>query len=89
MSSDFTGNNSERIDKLIVTVVELRTTVRICLAVIGIGFPMMVGLLTFLVLQSFGTAAKIDRLNDQITAVRGDYERLSARLERLERPVRP
>jgi tetrahydromethanopterin S-methyltransferase subunit G len=89
MSSDVTGTNSERIDKLIVTVVELRTTLRICLADIGIGFPMMVGLLTFLVVQSFGTTAKIDRLNDQIAAVRGDYARVSERLDRLERPAPP
>ena len=80
MSSDFTGTNSERIDKLIVTVVELRTTLRICLAVIGIGFPMIVGLLTFLVVQSFATSAKIDRLTDQIALVTTENARLSVRI---------
>lgn len=72
MSTDFTGANSEKIDKLVATLVELRTTPRICLGIIGIGFPMMVGLLTFLVVQSFGTSSKIDRLNDQIFVVRVD-----------------
>ena len=93
MASDFTGSNSEKIDKLVAAVIELRTTVRLCLGIIGIGFPLMVGLLTFLVVQSFSTSAKVDRLsdrmNDQILAMKSDYERLSQRLDRLERPGRP
>ena len=51
MSTDFSGTNSEKIDKLVVATIELRTTLRICFAIIGIGFPMMIGLLTFLVIQ--------------------------------------
>lgn len=62
MSTDFTGTNSEKIDKLVATIIELRTTLRICFTIIGIGFPLMVGLLTFLVVQSFSTASKVDRL---------------------------
>ncbi len=49
MSTDFSGTNSDKIDKLVATTVELRTTIRICFAVLGIGFPLMVGLLSFLV----------------------------------------
>ena len=89
MSTDFTGTNPEKIDKLVATVIELRTTIRICFAIIGIGFPLMIGLLTFLVVQSFSSSSKIDRLNDQISAVRGDYARLADRLDRLERGGRP
>ena len=80
MSTDFTGSNSDKIDKLVATIVELRTTSRICCAVIGIGFPLMVGLLTFLVAQSFSTSSKVDRLSDQIAATRNDYGRLADRL---------
>ncbi len=89
MSADFSGTNSEKIDKLVATTIELRTTLRICFAVIGVGFPLMVGLLAFLVVQSFSTSAKFDRLSDQIAATRSDYIRLAERIERLERPSRP
>lgn len=84
-SADFTGTNSEKIDKLVATVIELRTTLRICFAIIGVGFPLMVGLLSFLVVQSIGTAARLDRLNDQVSIVRGENARLAERLDRLER----
>ncbi len=89
MSTDFTGSNSDKIDKLVATIVELRTTLRICFAVVGIGFPLMVGLLTFLVAQSFSTSAKVDRLSDQIASTRNDYVRVAERMDRLERPARP
>jgi uncharacterized membrane protein YbhN (UPF0104 family) len=87
MASDFSGTNSEKIDKLIATVIELRTTLRICFAIIGIGFPLMVSLLVFLVLQSFSASSKVDRLSDQITTIRSDYARLDERLNKLERPT--
>ena len=92
MADDFSGTNSEKIDKLVQTVIELRTTLRICFAIIGIGFPLMVSLLAFLVLQSFTTSAKVDRLTDQVMSIKIDYERLSERLYKVERQeveVRP
>ena len=64
--TDFTGTNTEKVDKMIGAVVELRTTVRLCLAAVGLGLPLIIGLLTFLVVQSFSTAAKVDRLSDRI-----------------------
>jgi hypothetical protein len=66
MVTDFTGTNTEKVDKLIASIIELRTTVRLCLAAVGIGVPLMIGLLTFLVAQSFSTAAKVDRVGDRI-----------------------
>jgi hypothetical protein len=93
MASDFSGTNSEKIDKLVAAIIELRTTMRLCFAIIGIGFPLIIGLLTFLVVQSFSTSAKVDRLSDrmsdQISAMKSDYEKLSQRIDRLERPGRP
>ena len=49
----------------------------------------MIGLLTFLVAQFFATSSKVNRLADQITIMKTDYERLSQRLEQIERPSRP
>lgn len=66
MATDFAGTNTERIDKVVGAVIELRTTVRLCLAAVGVGLPLIIGLLTFLVAQSFSTAAKVDRLSDRI-----------------------
>ena len=89
MSTDISGTNSDKIDKLVATTVELRTTTRICFAVLRIGFPLMVGLLAFLVAQSSRTSAKVDRMSDQIASIRSDYIRLAERQDRLERPNRP
>ncbi len=47
MATDFTGTNSEKIDKMVATIIELRTTLRICFAIIGVGFPLMIGLMYF------------------------------------------
>ena len=86
MSTDFVGTNSDKIDKLVATVIELRATLRICFAIIGIGFPLMVSLLVFLVLQSFSNAFKVDRLTDQIIDIKSDYNRINERLNALENP---
>jgi hypothetical protein len=85
---DFTGTNTEKIDKLVATIIELRTTLRLCFGIIGVGFPLMIGLLTFLVVQSFSTGAKVERLNDQVSALKSDYERLNDRSIQIEKAVR-
>jgi hypothetical protein len=69
MAIDFAGTNSEKVDKVIGAVVELRTTIRLCLAAVGLGPPLIIGLLTFLVVQSFSTAAKVDRLSDRLDRI--------------------
>jgi hypothetical protein len=66
MATDFSGTNTERIDKVVTVLVEVRTTVRLCLAAVGVGMPLVIGLLAFLVLQSFSTSAKVDRLSDRL-----------------------
>lgn len=90
MASDFTGTNTEKIDKLVATVIELRITLRICLGFIlgltGVGLPLMVGLLTFLVVQSFSTAAKVEKLNDPISIIKSDLGKVTERLDKLDRP---
>ena len=89
MSGDFTGTDSGKIDKLVAAMVEIKAALRFCLMIVGfgfgIGFPLMVGLLTFLVTQSFSTSAKVDRLADRIGVVRDDHTRITDRLDRLER----
>ena len=75
MTADFTGTNTEKTDKLVVSIVELRTTVRSCLAAVGVGVPLMIGLLTFLVVQSFSTAGKLDRVSDRIDQIERNAKR--------------
>lgn len=89
MATDFTGTNTEKIDKLVATTIELRTTLRLCFGIIGVGFPLMIGLLTFLVVQSFSTASKVERLTDQIVTMKSDFERMNERLNQLERGRQP
>lgn len=65
MATDFVGTNTEKVGKVVGAVVELRSTIRHCLAAVGIGLPLMIGRLTFLVVQSPSIFAKLDRLTDQ------------------------
>ncbi len=83
------GDVAEPIDKLIEATIELRTTLRIGFAIVGLSFPLMIGLLTFLVVQSCRTSAKVDRLSDQIATTWSDDTRFAERQDRLERPSRP
>lgn len=85
MSTDFTGTNTEKIDEVIVALVELRTTVRLLMTVVGVSTPLILGLLSFLVAQSFRTEAKLERLTDRVERVERNLDQFSARLERLER----
>ena len=69
MAMDFVGTNTEKIDRVVGAIIELRTTVRLCLAAVGLGVPLIIGLLTFLVVQSFSTTAKVDRLADRLDRI--------------------
>ena len=42
MVTDFTGTNTEKVDKVVGAVVEPRTTVRLCLATVGLGLPLII-----------------------------------------------
>ena len=66
---------TQKVDNLVGTVIEMRTTVRRCLAAVGLGLPLIIGLLTFLVVHSSSTAAKADRPGD--------------RTDRIEHPAKP
>ena len=100
MPNDFSGTNTERIDKLVAAVIEMRTTLRIFAVATTIFAPMMMGLISFFVVQTFTsaaqiakssdqTSAQIAKVSDQIAAMRSDYVKLAERLDRLERPTRP
>ncbi len=87
---DFTGTNSEKIDKLVSASIELRTTMRLCMAITGVSFPLLAGLVAFLVVQSFTVSARVDRLTEQSASTSARVDRLteqsastSARVERL------
>ncbi len=85
MATDFTGTNTEKIDKLVTTVIELRATLRLTFGVIVTVFPLLVGLISFLVLKTFDTSAKLDRLTDQISHLEKRLDDVTERLNRAER----
>jgi hypothetical protein len=55
MADDFTGTNSDKIDKLITAVVELRatlrTTIRITAGILAIGVPALIAFGAYLVVS--------------------------------------
>lgn len=83
--TDFSGTNTEKIDKLVTTVIELRATLRFCYYIMGVGLPLVILLVTFLETEVFRTSGKIDRLTDHITSLERQVDGMQTRLERLER----
>jgi hypothetical protein len=83
----FTGTNTEKIDQLITAVVELRTTVRLCLAAVGLGVPVLLGLTVFLVTKAFDHAARLERLEDRLGRVEKTLTAVEERLGRMEKSL--
>jgi hypothetical protein len=78
MADEFTGTNTEKIDKLIAAVVELKTTVRIGTWLVGLSLPFLVALVTVLVAKTFEMSSRLDRVD-------GRLDRMDERLGRIER----
>ena len=87
MATDFVGTNSEKTDKIIVALVELRTTVRLLLAAVGLGTPLVVGFSAFLVVQSYRAEANLERLSERTGALTGQVNALTARVDGLSSQV--
>jgi len=51
----------------------------------GVSFPLMVLLMTFLVTEVFPTSGKIDRLTDHVSNLERQVDNLQVRLEKIER----
>lgn len=78
MADDFTGTNTEKIDKLIAAVVEIKATVRVATWLVGLFLPLLVAVLGFLVLKTFELSVKMERIE-------GRLDRMDDRLGRIER----
>lgn len=85
MAATVDSTNTAKINQLVTGVAELRATLRICFAIIGIGFPFMISLLIFLTVQSFSLTSKLDRMTDQVSYLRSDLDRLKGRMNEVEK----
>jgi hypothetical protein len=87
------GTNTEKIDQLIAAVAPLRTTIRLCLAgvglLLGLGLPIVIGLTVFLVTQTFQHSARLERLAERLGRIEKTLDRLDERLGRIEKPAKP
>lgn len=83
-TADFTGSNTEKIDKLVTVVIELRAMLKLCYYIIGAGFPLLILLLSFLVAKAYEASAKLDRLGDHIVYLQRDHSELKSWVEKLE-----
>ena len=83
MAIDFTGTNTEKTDKLIAAVVEQRTTLRLFLLAVGVGLPLLAGLQASVVVESFRTTAKLDRLADKVDRLAEQQAATQAEVNRL------
>ncbi len=87
MATDFSGTNTERTDKLVVALVELRTTVRLMLAAVSLVGPVMVGILSFLYVQASETNVKLERLYERVDANAARLDRVAEKVDRLSERV--
>ena len=84
MATDFAGTHSERIDKLTGSHVELRTMVRVSAAAIVLLFPVTIGLVSYLVVDSFRTSAKIDVLDVRMNRVKAELKSIDERVDSMD-----
>ena len=84
---DFSGTNTEKIDKLVTAVIELRSTLRLCFYIMGVSFPLLVMLFAFLVTEVYKCSGKVDRLMDQSARVERDISSINERLTKLDKEV--
>ncbi len=84
MAIDITGTNTEKIDKLTAALIELRVTGRIIAIVFAIAFPVLVGVETWLLTQSFSVNGRLERLEERVGNIDRRLDQLDKRLDRMD-----
>ena len=84
MATDSTGTNTEKVGKVVGSIIELRTTVQLLLAAGGVGLPVTTGLMVFSVTQAFKTEASVDRLSDCVERLETQVASLTGKIGRLD-----
>ncbi len=81
MPEAYTGTNTEKIEKVTVDLVEIKTTLKICAWIAGVSAPFLLGLGAFLVSKVYETSTKIDRLTYRLEVRIHDIELRTSRIE--------
>ncbi len=84
MPEAYTGTNTEKIEKVIVDLVEIKTTLKICAWIAGVSAPFLLGLGAFLVSKVYETSTKIDRLTYRFDAIERRMDSLEKRMAFVE-----
>ena len=82
-----TGTNSDKIDQLTQQVTDLKATLRICTWIMGMGFPVMVSLLAFLVAKTIDNSARLEQTNyrlESLKEIEKDVKDLRERMIKIE-----
>ena len=69
VGDDFTGTNSEKIDKLIGRVMEMRATLRSIYLIAVLFVPSIIGLFGYLVIHGHSLALRVERQAEKIEQV--------------------
>jgi septal ring factor EnvC (AmiA/AmiB activator) len=85
MPDDFTGTNTDKIDKLITAVVEIRTTLRNIIWALSTVLPLLLMFGAYLVVTANANSTKIERLTDRVESMdRQNEKRFDAIDKRFE-----
>ena len=84
MATDFSGTNTERIDKLAAAVVDIRAEMRVIKAVFVIVFPFLVLFCGFLATESYRASSRLDRSGDRLDRIEHTLEKIEGRFDRFE-----
>lgn len=82
-----TGTNTDKIDQLTQQVTDLKATLRICTWIMGMGFPVMVSLLAFLVAKTIDNSARLEQANyrlESLKEIEKDIKDLRERVIKIE-----
>ena len=87
VATAITGTNTDKIDQLTQQVADLKATLRICTWIMGMGFPVMVSLLAFLVSKTIDNSARLEQANyrlESLKEIERDIKDLRERVIKIE-----
>lgn len=84
VADDFSGTNSEKIDKPVAAVTDLRANVRIFYWASGVALPALFGLMAYVVLTLGALNTKVEATGVRVGLLEARFDRLEARVDKLE-----
>jgi septal ring factor EnvC (AmiA/AmiB activator) len=88
MADDFTGTNSEKIDRLVSRVLVMEATLRVISRAAVVFVPSIIGLFCYLVINNHTLALRMERQAEKVEQIEKRLDKFEQRLDALEKQQR-